>query len=329
MKRVFIALILGFAVLATFDSCSKTGAEMVVGRWESWSGPEYLEFEADGKMSVWRYGMIYEGSYQVEGPNIVLDFGGRTVSGSIRNIGPDRLSLEMNDESWMDYTRREEPFPVCTWTNTGPTISVTGDTWFILDHQYNPGEEIHLENVTFGLYNAIDWNDWNMDRLFQTLFGCYKVDGRGSIITQNVELPNSFGEVSKVCYRTNSNSSAKGFYSYEHSTSHGYILYNTDVVISDYEIYLNDHCFADGIYLESPLDMNVHDCLFAGDESGSHVVQNQTASCGTITFTKNGTITAQYTPTLDDNGTPCFYNSVSGEYIYHSGGGTPIYHPGF
>lgn len=323
MKRVFIALVLGFAALATFDSCSKTAAEMIVGRWESWSGPEYLDFEADGKMSVWRYGMVYEGSYQVEGPNIVLDFGGRTVSGIISNMSSDWMSLEINGD-WMSYDRRQESFPVCTWTNTGPTISVTGDTWFILDHQYESGEEIHLENVTFGLYNAIDWDTGG----FQTLFGCYK-DGRGSIITQKVELSNSFGEVSIVCYRTNSNSSVKGFYSYEYSTSNGYILYNTDVVISDYEIYLNNHCFTDCIYLESPLDMNVNDCLFASDESGSNVVQNQTASCGTITFTKDGTVTAKYTPTLDINGTPCFFNSVSGAYIYHSGSGTPIYHPGF
>ena len=327
MKRIIIAIVLGFVALATFDSCSKTASEMIVGRWESWRSPEYLEFDADGKMSVWRYGMVYEGSYQVEGPNIVLDFDGRTISGIICEMYSDRMGLEI-DGNWMGYYRQEEPFPVCTWKNTGPTISVTGDTWFVLDHQYNSGEEIHMENVTFGLYNAIDWNRGG----FQTLLGCCKEDGKGVIFIQNVELPNSFGVVSKVSYKTNSYSSLeRGFFSYEYSTSNGYILYNTDVVISDYEIYLNEHLFTDYHYFEfisAHALMNVNDCLFASDESGSNVVQNQTASCGTITFTKDGIVTAKYIPTLDDNGIPCFYNSVSGRYIHHSGSGTPIFKNG-
>lgn len=111
------------------------------------------------------------------------------------------------------------------------------------------------------------------------------------------------------------------------SLSDGYILNNADIIFSPTKIYINGTVITS--YDTHHLNLNTNMCLFADDAEGWDVVQNQTATLGTVTFTDaNGNITAHYIPTLDENGTPCFYNSVSGAYIYHSGSGTPIFHPG-
>ena len=73
------------------------------------------------------------------------------------------------------------------------------------------------------------------------------------------------------------------------------------------------------------LDLSTNLCLFADNEYGDDVVQNQTATIGAVTITDAyGNVTAKYLPMIDGNGTPCLFNPVSGAYIYHRGSGTPV-----
>ena len=341
MKKFFI--LLGVILAIAFGSCTKKAADMIVGRWavegerpfeeEMEGGPfEFLEFSSDGTMKMWRYGLLFEGSYQVEGPNICLSFsedigmdhGNRNICGLISDLHPHWVWLTFDDHSQF-YGERNTPFPICTWTNAGATISVTGDTWYVLDHQYKEKESIHLENVTFGLYNAVDWDLGQS----QTLLGCCKY-GMGVTITQTAECPRLFGAYSNVRFTKNDDIKF-GYEAFSgNSTANGYILYNSDVVFSQDGIWLNGEQVV--YYYSSPDLSSLYErcyCLFAIDEHGNNVVQNQTASLGTITFTdEKGNVSAKYIPMLDDNGTPCFYNSVSGVTIYPSGSGMPIFHEG-
>ena len=41
-----------------------------------------------------------------------------------------------------------------------------------------------------------------------------------------------------------------------------------------------------------------------------------------VTLSQNGEVLADFRPCLDDNGTPCIYDAVTGEYYYNSGTGT-------
>lgn len=118
-------------------------------------------------------------------------------------------------------------------------------------------------------------------------------------------------------------------YQYGQATSitDGYILNNADVMFSPSEIYINGAFITS--YDTRHLSLSTNMCLFANDDHGGDVVQNQTATLGTVTITNAyGNITAKYIPMIDENGEPCFYNSVSGNHIYHSGSGTPLFHPG-
>lgn len=202
-------------------------------------------------------------------------------------------------------------------TGTNGVISVTGDCWYVLDHQYSDGETIHLENATFGLYGAADdaghqqlisgGEEGTGDRL--------RIGQAGLIWTDYSHLYFNLGDTD--------------LYLYGHATSiaDGYILDNADIVFSPSSLYINGDCVVS--YSTKHLDLNTDMCLFANNESGWDVVHNQTVSSGTVTITNaNGNVTAKYIPTLDDNGTPCFYNAVSGRYIYHSGSGTPIFSRG-
>lgn len=333
MKKMLLSFI-AIITLLPFSSCSKKAADMIVGCWEN--GCEIIQFDVDGTMKMWRYGIVYEGSYQVEGPNIYLNFsddlggddGDRIFNGKITNISLFDLTLKIDDNR-LYYWRREKPLPVCTWTNTGATISVTGDAWFVFDHRYNERERIQLENVTFGLYNAVDWG-LGQD---QTLLGCCSGNGVGLNITQTAECSGPFGEYSNVCF---------GIYDeivfdrgnpfIDNTMANGYILYNSDMVFSNDEVWLNGERVGFSSVTNYPSQYGPNElcyCLFARDEFGNNVVQNQTAALGTVTFTdEQENVTAKYIPMLDDNGTPCFYNSVSGATIYHSGSGTPIFHAG-
>lgn len=191
----------------------------------------------------------------------------------------------------------------------GARISVTGDCWFVLDHQYSDGETIRLENATFGLCGAID-DGWHQ----QLIGGGEEGSGDRLRIGQaECHLYFNLGDVDL-------------YYLYGQVTSiaDGYFLDNADIVFSPSSLYINGGCVVS--YSTKHLDLSTDMCLFANNESGWDVVHNQTATLGTVTITNaNGHVTAKYIPTLDERGTPCFYNSVSGAYIYHSGSGTPIF----
>lgn len=197
----------------------------------------------------------------------------------------------------------------------GATISVTGDTWYVLDHQYFDGETIHLENATFGLYGAAD--DAGHQQLISGGEGGYgdllRIGQAGLIWTDYSYVYFNMGLSESVIYYGNATSVADG-----------YIFNNADIVFSPSSLWV------DGVLVTSyetrHFALNTNMCLFANGEDSWDSVQGQTATLGTVTITDAyGDVTAQYIPTLDDNGTPCFYNSVSGAYIYHSGSGTPIF----
>lgn len=202
----------------------------------------------------------------------------------------------------------------------GATISVTGDCWFVLDHQYSDGETIHLENATFGLYGAADDGGHQ-----QLISGGEEGTGEQLRIGQAGLIWTDYSFV----YFNMIEMIQMDEYGYGHATSlsDGYILNNADVVFSPSNIYINGELVAS--YTTRHLDLNTNMCLFANNESGWDVVRNQTATLGTVTITNAyGNVTAKYNPMLDGNGTPCFYNSVSGAFIYHSGSGTPIFSRG-
>lgn len=201
----------------------------------------------------------------------------------------------------------------------GATISVTGDCWFVLDHQYFDGETIYLENATFGLYGAAD--DARHQQLISGGDGERLRIGQAGLIWTNY---------SYVYFNMDYGTTNEDSFHYGHTTSvaGGYILNNADIVFSPSSLWI------DGILVTSyetrHCYLNTNMCLFANSEDGWDSVQGQTAALGTVTITDAyGDVTAKYIPMLDENRTPCFYNPVSGAYIYHSGSGTPIYHPGF
>ena len=104
------------------------------------------------------------------------------------------------------------------------------------------------------------------------------------------------------------------------------VLNKADVVLSPSNLYINRKLITS--YSTRHLNLSTSMCLFANNKKGDDVVHNQTATLGTITITNNqGKVTAKYTPVLDSYGRPCFYNTISGSFIYHTGSGTPDYEP--
>ena len=197
----------------------------------------------------------------------------------------------------------------------GATISVTGDTWYVLDHQYSDGETIHLENATFGLYGAAD------DGGHQQL-----VSGGEEGIGDRLRIGQCglYSTDYNYLYFNMGSSESLLFYGYVTSLDDGSILNDADVVFSPSSIWINGKLITS--YDIRHLNLSTNMCLFANGKDGWDVVQDQTATLGTVTITDAyGNVTAKYIPTIDGNGTPYFYNSVSGAAIYHSGSGTPIF----
>lgn len=197
----------------------------------------------------------------------------------------------------------------------GSTISVSGNAWYVLDHLYSDGETIHLEHATFGMFGAA--SEAGHQQLISGGDGdCLRIGQSGLLSTDYNFLYFNMGSSESLL-----------FYGHATSLDDGYILNNADVVFSPSSIWINGNLITS--YNIRHLNMNTNMCLFSNDEDGWDMVQNQTASLGTVTITDAyGNVTAKYIPILDGNGMPCFFNSVSGAYIYHSGSGTPIFHPG-
>jgi hypothetical protein len=190
-------------------------------------------------------------------------------------------------------------------------ISVNRDAWFVLDHSYSDGETITLEKATFGLYGAAD--DARHQQLISGGDGELLRIGQSGLI---------WIDYSKLYF--NMMDVIEEFYGHVTSVDEGYILDHANVVFSPTFIKINGDLVKS--YPEKHLSLNTNMCLFANDLSGTDSVRDQTATLGTVTITNNqGDIVARYIPVLDSNGRPCFYNTVSGAFIYHSGSGTPGY----
>lgn len=197
-------------------------------------------------------------------------------------------------------------------------IKVSGNAWFVLDHQYSDSETIHIERATFGLYGATG----NETKHQQLLSGG---DGELLRIGQRSMYETSYGY---VYFNLGQKLNTEYEYQYGHVTSKadGYILNKADVVLSPSNLYINRELITS--YSARHLNLSTNMCLFANNKKGDDVVHNQTATLGTITITNNqGKVTAKYTPMLDSYGRPCFYNNISGSFIYHTGSGTPDYEP--
>lgn len=203
----------------------------------------------------------------------------------------------------------------------GARISVTGDSWFVLDHQYCDGETIHLENATFGLYGVAD--DARHQQLIsggeENIGERLRIGQAGLIWTDYSYVYFNMGDKVPIAE-----------YEYEYGYGHaisladGYILNNADIVFSPSSLFINGRCVA--TYPTRHLELSSNMCLFSNDASGWDVVQDQTATLGTVTIIgANGEVVAKYIPMLDESGIPCFYNSVSGRYIHHSGDGMPVF----
>lgn len=178
---------------------------------------------------------------------------------------------------------------------TEPIISVTGDTWFVLDHIFQYGEKINIKHVTF------DYRAANAGRYQQLISGGYdeylRIGGKGDVL-----------------YVTYGNTNL---------AQTNYILTNNEIELTPTEFDIDGVKVANVI--SSTHTWNTNMVLFANDEDGRDSVSGQTASVGEITITDSAnTITAHYVPMLDENDVPCFYNTVSDNYIYAENG-TPIY----
>lgn len=333
MKKLFI--LLGAVLAIVSSSCTKKAADMIVGHWRVSNGGTWdvfqpnavWEFDSDGTMRFEYYGNVYQGSYSVDGPYISLLFYDRPdndwpdvsiSSGRIIDLDDDYMRWNVGNAISFYRTKASiSDSPGGSVVTEGSTISVTGDTWFVLDHQYSDGETIHLENATFGLYGAADDGGHQ-----QLISGGEEGTGEQLRIGQAGLIWTDYSFV----YFNMIEMIQMDEYGYGHATSlsDGYILNNADVVFSPSNIYINGELVAS--YTTRHLDLNTNMCLFANNAEGWDVVQNQTATLGIVTITDAySKVTAKYIPVLDDNGEPCFNNSVSGAYIYHSGRGTPIF----
>lgn len=190
-------------------------------------------------------------------------------------------------------------------------ISVTKNVWFVLDHIYSDGETISLTDATFGLYGAAD------DGRHQQL-----ISGGQSDLLRIGQNGLIWTDYSKI-YFNMVNMIVESF-GHATSVSDGYILDHADIVFSPTFIKVNGNLVTS--YQDKHLSLGTKMCLFANDSSGTDSVRDQTATLGTITITNSrGDVVARYIPVLDGDNRPCFYNTVSGAFIYHSGIGTPNY----
>lgn len=223
------------------------------------------------------------------------------------------------NELWVSkqFSHMEEGTTTTRYTQVS-CIKVSGGVWFVLDHRYSDGETIRLENATFGLYGATG----NETKHQQLLSGG---DGELLRIGQRSMYEASYGYV-YFNLGQKLTSEYECHYGHVASKADGYILNMADVVLSPSNLSINGKLI--NSYSTRHLNLSTDMCLFANNKKGDDVVHNQTATLGTITITNNqGGITAQYTPVLDSNGKPCFYNTISGAFIYHSGSGTLGYEP--
>lgn len=189
-------------------------------------------------------------------------------------------------------------------------LSVTGNTYFFLDHQYTAGESINIKNATFGSYvRGLEWRH-------QQLLGNNPQDKfRIGLRDDGVYVKLSKEEWGMSGYTSGM--------TYNSSMPHP-ILQNSEITVSPTAVTI------DGVVVSSytATDFGMNQNVVFADGTGGDSVQDQTASIGIITFTDSGgNITDQYVPCLDSANTVCFYNRIADTYIYKSGSGEPIAGP--
>jgi len=255
-------------------------------------GNDVLEIDFDDYGGIWfgdgDTGTTYDAMSAVSLTVNVPQTGSSLPLSSITITG--NTAITVNDKAYTGITVN-----VPQSGETEPIISVTGSTWFVLDHIFQYGEKINIKHATF------DYRAANIGRHQQLISGGYdeylRIGGKGNVL-----------------YATYGNTN---------SAQTNYILVGDEIYLTPTEFVIDGVKYAD--VSSSTHTWNTNMVLFANTSAGSDSVRSQTASVGEITITDSAnTITAHYVPMLDENDVPCFYNTVSDNYIYAESG-TPIY----
>lgn len=182
--------------------------------------------------------------------------------------------------------------------STNSIISVTGNTWYVLDHYFGTGEQIEITNATF------DYSVANGGRHQQLIAGG---DGEWVRIGGNGDnLYTSYYGNSKIDVGPT-------------------ILDDDHILLTNGAFYINDMETPVSTFGPYQLDIfkDTRMVVFANTAIGQDSVCGQTASVGVITiYDENDNVVDKYVPELH-NGVVCLHNVISGNYITPSGTGTP------
>lgn len=182
--------------------------------------------------------------------------------------------------------------------STNSIISVTGNTWYVLDHYFGTGEQIEITNATF------DYSVANGGRHQQLIAG---------------------GDGEWVRIGGNGDNLYTSYYGDSDIDAGPTILDDDHILLKNGAFYINDMETPVSTFGPYPLDIfkDTRMVVFANTASGGDSVCGQTASVGVITiYDENDNVVDKYIPELH-NGVACFHNIISGNYITPSGTGTP------
>lgn len=212
------------------------------------------------------------------------------------------------------YGSTAHPLSSITVNITGTTsnrteleyLSTTGDTWFVLDHQFQASESVEIKKATIS-------NEGFMFEHYSY------IDGGGGWYPNNEWPRIGFSDLGM-------------YYSYYDDNK---VYLNVTGVTDSTILMTKDGFWVDGVQLTArtfteTAQKTTDLVVFANNPNGGNVVGNQTASIGKITiYGQDDTVVAQYIPCLDSGNTVCFYNPISDTYIYKSVNcnGTPIAGP--
>ena len=108
MKKLFLSFI-ALIMLLSFSSCSKKATDLIIGHWKitlvegsilnDFQKFAIWEFESNGTMRFEYDGNVYQGSYNVDGPNIYLRYNNHQVNGKIVNMGDNWMEWQVDDNN--------------------------------------------------------------------------------------------------------------------------------------------------------------------------------------------------------------------------------------
>ena len=184
-------------------------------------------------------------------------------------------------------------------------ISVTGGTWFELDHILQYGEKVKAEHVTCDSAYSSGWRH-------QQMISC----GEGEFL--RLGMSDGGGNIGNIYYTYSEG---------DHQNIGRSAFSDAEVMITKDYFYLDGSIIYSHSFTEEAV-WTTNMVLFANTNEGADSVEYQTASLGTVTIlASDNSIVAEYIPVLDSSNNVCFYNTVSGNYIYKEGTGTPIAGP--